>query len=184
MRTQIIAQAPPEAVGLSTRASHRGPFIPPSFAPRRRSETSLAFYSLLRFSIPMIGGSAMVAGIELSGSIPKGNRCGLPTVVPFLDSTSSLALVNLSSLPIPLQRQVRHRPKQNRRLLQKQLPNRVPKQHRTQRKTAPDMSQTTVEHETPIRVTESSSEAKAAAVTRVPRSNIHTARVTSICIRH
>jgi len=83
----------------------------------------------------MIYGSAMVAGIESSGSIPKGNGFGLPLAVLFLDSvTSSDPLMPLPLLP---QRRVICRSKQNALPRLNQSQHRQPKKHQTQRKRRP-----------------------------------------------
>ncbi len=52
MRTQITAQAPPDAVGYRLVLPHREPGVPPSFSPRRRNGTSCAFYALAPFEYP------------------------------------------------------------------------------------------------------------------------------------
>jgi hypothetical protein len=52
IRTQINAQAPPDAVGYRLALPHREPGVPPSFSPRQRSGTSRAFYSITPFQYP------------------------------------------------------------------------------------------------------------------------------------
>ena len=52
MRTQITAQAPPEAVGYRLVLPYREPGVPPSFAPRRQNGAPRAFYALAPFAYP------------------------------------------------------------------------------------------------------------------------------------
>ena len=83
----------------------------------------------------MIYGSAMVAGIESSGSILRGNRFGFPLAVRFPDSVMSSD--PLMPLPLLLQRRVIHRSKQHALPRLKQSPRLLPKQSQTQLKKRP-----------------------------------------------
>ena len=85
----------------------------------------------------MIYGSAMVAGIESSGAIPKGYRFGFPLAVRFPDSVLSSDPLMPVSLPLLLKRRVIHRSKQNALPIVKQSPHRHPKKHQTQCKKRP-----------------------------------------------
>lgn len=166
VRTQIIAQAPPEAVGYRLVLPHRGPFIPPSFAPRRRSETSLAFYSLTPFQYPddrrlCDGCWYRIIWIDSQGKqMRTPNGCPIPGLRFIVGSGESVVTPN--SVATPSAASPETEPKVATEAVPEPSSEAAPD---TAQDTAPDTSQTAVAQETPIRVTESSSEAKAAAVT-------------------
>lgn len=169
MRTQIIAQAPPEAVGYRLVLPHRGPGIPPSFAPRRRSDTSLAFYSLTPFQYPddrrlCDGRWYRIIWIDSQGKqmrTPGG--CPIPGLRFIVGSGESVVTSIPSATPSAPSPETD--PDAETETAPESAAETPPN---TEQDTAPEMSQTAVAQETPIRVTESSSSAKAHAVTEAP----------------
>lgn len=166
MRTQIIAQAPPEAVGYRLVLPHRWPGIPPSFAPRRRSDTSLAFYSLTPFQYPddrrlCDGRWYRIIWIDSQGKqmrTPGG--CPIPGLRFIVGSGESVVTSNPSATPSTASPETE--PKVATEAVPESSSEATPD---TAQDTAPETSQTTVAHETPIPVTESSSSSKENAVT-------------------
>ncbi len=169
MRTQIAAQAPPDAVGYRLVLPRRGPSLPPSYSPLRRAGTALPFYSITPFQYPddrrlCDGLWYRIVWIDSQGKqlqIPDG--CPIPGLRFIVGSVESAVPSSPSATPSAPSSETE--PKVATEAAPESGSKAAPD---TARYTASETSQTTAAHETPIRVTESSSEAKASDVTEAP----------------
>ncbi len=169
MRTQITAQAPPDAVGYRLVLPHREPGVPPSFSPRRRNGTSRAFYSITSFQYPddlrlCDGRWYRIIWIDSQGQqIRNPDGCPLPGLRFIVGTVES----NVASIPsaTPSASSPETEPEVATETDPASVSETAPD---TEQDTASETSRTTAAHETPIRVTESSSATKENAVTKAP----------------
>lgn len=169
MRTQITAQAPPEAVGYRLVLPHREPGVPPSFSPRRRSGTSRSFYSITPFQYPddlrlCDGHWYRIVWIDSQGQqirLPDG--CPLPGlrfIVGLGESNATSIPSATPSAPL-LGTESEVATETDPASVSEPAPD-------TEHETASETSQATLTHETPICVTESVSTTREDAVTEAP----------------
>jgi len=167
MRTQITAQAPPDAVGYRLVLPHREPGVPPSFSPRRRNGTSYAFYALAPFEYPddlrlCDGRWYRIVWIDSQGQQVRALAgCPVPGLRYVVGPVDAFATTFATPSAPPLETEQ----EATNETAPEPGPETAPD---TAQETAIETSQDIAPIEIPIRVTDSSPATKADAVTDEP----------------